>query len=129
MKFYKSSLHHNNNKTHTRIFLGVWELTFVVLGGFFWVIDPLYFNLGGRNFFNYIPFLIIYSALNAPIGGFKFSLDTKNNGTLPLNLACHERLKSRSCIIVARCIFMQYNVHTIYTIVVNHVWLCWQVAL
>jgi len=33
-----------------------------------------------------------FNALGAPIGGFKFCLDTKNNGALPLDLACFERL-------------------------------------
>jgi hypothetical protein len=36
--------------------------------------------------------LTIFSVLDVPIGGFKFCLDTKNNGALPLDLACLERL-------------------------------------
>jgi hypothetical protein len=51
------------------------------------------FSLGGCNFFNSIPFLTIFNALNAPIKGFKVPLETtKNNGTFPLDLACLEHL-------------------------------------
>jgi hypothetical protein len=37
-------------------------------------------------------FLMIFNASDAPVGGFKFCLNTKNNGTLLLDLACFERL-------------------------------------
>jgi hypothetical protein len=48
--------------------LGVQKLVFVAFGGLiFKVIDPLY--LGGRNFFNSIPFLTIFNAPHALIGG------------------------------------------------------------
>jgi hypothetical protein len=34
--------------------------------------------------------LMIFSAPDAPIKGFKFSLNTQKNGALPLDLACLE---------------------------------------
>jgi len=48
--------------------LGVWELAFVVLGGFFFeFLTP--FTLGGCNFLTSIPFSTIFNVPNAPIGG------------------------------------------------------------
>jgi len=41
--------------------VSVWELAFVIFGDFF-----LRFC---QNFFNFIPFFMIFNALNAPIGG------------------------------------------------------------
>ncbi len=35
LKFHKLSLNSNNNKKHTRNFVGVWELAFVTFGGLF----------------------------------------------------------------------------------------------
>ncbi len=57
---------------------------------FFEFLTP--FNLGGYNFFNSIPFSMIFNVSDTPIGGLQVLLDTKNNGTLPLNLAYPEHL-------------------------------------
>ncbi len=67
----------------------MWELVFVAFGGFFFeFLTPS--TLRGHNFLNSIPFLMIFSAPDAPIKGFKFSLNTQKNGALPLDLACLE---------------------------------------
>jgi hypothetical protein len=50
--------------------VGVWEPTFVAFSGLFFEFLTL-FTLGGHNFFNFIPFLMIFGALNAPIGKVK----------------------------------------------------------
>jgi hypothetical protein len=44
--------------------------------------------MGGYNFFNSNPFFTIFGVLDSPIGRIQFYLDTKNNGALPLDLAC-----------------------------------------
>ncbi len=49
-------------------------------------------TLGGCNFFNYILFLTIFSAPNAPYEAFQYCLDTRNNGALHLDLAYLEHL-------------------------------------
>ncbi len=49
-------------------------------------------TLKGHNFFNSIPFLTIFSALDAPIGEFKYFLDAKINGFFPLDPAYLEHL-------------------------------------
>jgi hypothetical protein len=50
------------------IFLGVWELAFVTFDGFLKkFLTPSI--LGGHNFLNSIPFLMIFSAPNVSIGG------------------------------------------------------------
>ncbi len=62
LQFYKSSL--NSNSNIQRIVFG-W-LSFLVLDGlFFGVLDP--FTLGGCNFFNSNPFLMILNASDAQI--------------------------------------------------------------
>ncbi len=48
--------------------------------------------MGGHNFLNYIMFWTIFNAPYVPIGGFKFCLDTKNNGALPLDPTYTEHL-------------------------------------
>jgi hypothetical protein len=68
---------------------GNWPLYHLV-ACFFEILTP--FTLKGHNFLNFILFLTIFSALNAPIGGVQFFLNKKNNGTLFLNLARIERL-------------------------------------
>ncbi len=50
------------------------------------------FIFEGRNFLNSILFLAIFSLLDAPIGGVQVFLNIRNNGTLPLDLACLECL-------------------------------------
>jgi hypothetical protein len=86
LKFYKSSWNFNSKIQHTRHFLGVWELAFVVFDGFFFdFLTPS--TLGGCNFLNSIMFLTIFSAPHVPISRFKFFLDTRNNGAFPLDPA------------------------------------------
>jgi hypothetical protein len=46
----------------------------------------------GRNFFNSIIFLMIFSALNAPIGKVQVLFRHQNNGAVPLDLAYLEHL-------------------------------------
>jgi hypothetical protein len=46
------------------------------------------FTLGAHNIFNFISFLTIFSALEAPIGGVQVLFENKNNGALPLDMAC-----------------------------------------
>jgi hypothetical protein len=71
--------------------VGVWEPAFVTFGGF--VFELLtFFILRGHNFFNFILFLTIFITLDAPIGGVQVLFTHKNNGTLPLNLACFQHL-------------------------------------
>jgi hypothetical protein len=49
-------------------FLVFGESAFVACGGLFFKFLTL-FTLGGHNVFNFIPFLMIFNATNAPIGG------------------------------------------------------------
>jgi hypothetical protein len=49
-------------------------------------------TLKGHNFFNSIPFLMIFSALDVPIGRVQVCLNTKKNGALSLDLAYLECL-------------------------------------
>ncbi len=55
------------------------------------------------NFFNSIPFFMILNAPHLSIRGFKFCLDTKNNGAFPLDLPCHE------CLSVIVATQLQFN--------------------
>jgi hypothetical protein len=71
---------------HTRNFLGVQELAFAVFGGY----DT--FTLQGHNFLASNLFLTIVRVSNASREGFKFCLETRNNGALPLDLTCPEHL-------------------------------------
>jgi hypothetical protein len=48
-------------------------------GLFFEFLSP--FTVGGHNFFISNPFLMIFSVLDAPRGGFQVFLDTRNNKT------------------------------------------------
>ncbi len=48
--------------------------------------------MGGHNFFNFIPFLIIFSALEVPIGGVQVILRHQKNGDFPLDLAYPKHL-------------------------------------
>ncbi len=57
---------------------------------FFEFLTP--FTLGGHNFLISNLFSMIVSVSNVPRGGFKFCLDTRNNGALPLDPACPECL-------------------------------------
>ncbi len=76
---------------HTRIFWGVWELVFIAFNGlFFEILTPS--TLGGHNFLNSILFFMTLNVLEAPIEGFKFCLNTRNNGPVPLDMACPKRL-------------------------------------
>jgi hypothetical protein len=50
------------------------------------------FTLGGHNFFNSIPFLMIFNVTNAPIGGVQVFFGHQKNGAIPLDLACLKRL-------------------------------------
>jgi hypothetical protein len=74
-------------------FLGVWEPTLVVFNGlcFFEFLTP--YTLEGHNFLVFNPIFMIVSVLEK---GFKFCLDTRNNGALPLDPACPESLNVRS---------------------------------
>jgi hypothetical protein len=55
---------------------------------FFEFLTP--FTLRGHNFLNSIPFLTIFCLLNVTIWRVQVCLNTKNNGALPLDLACFE---------------------------------------
>jgi len=44
--------------------------------------------------------LTIFSAPNAPIGGFKFFFSTRNNGALLLDMACLEHLNVHSLVVL-----------------------------
>jgi hypothetical protein len=71
--------------------VGVWEPTFVAFGSLlFEFLTP--FILKGHNFLNSIPFLMIFSAPNVPIGGVQILFRHKNNGALTLDLTYHEHL-------------------------------------
>ncbi len=63
--------------------LGVWELAFVAFGGFFFelLINSVYFE--GHNFFNYVPFLMNFSALGMLIGGVQFFFRHQNQWSPP----------------------------------------------
>jgi hypothetical protein len=56
-------------------------------------------TLRGHKIFNFISFLTIFNALYVPIRGVQILFRHKNNGTLPLNLAC---LKHLNVIIVTQ---------------------------
>jgi len=76
---------------YTRNFLDDWELAIVMFHDLFfsfWL--PLLW--GVITFSNLLSFLTIFSAWNTLIGMVQVCLNTKNNGTLPLDLACPERL-------------------------------------
>ncbi len=49
-------------------------------------------TLGGHNIINFISFLMIFSALEVPIGKVQVFSYTKKNGTFPLDMACLEYL-------------------------------------
>jgi len=66
-----------------------------VFGGlFFWVLNP--FTLEGHNFLNSNPFLTIFSAPDATIGGVQVLFGHRNNTALPLDPACPEHLSDHS---------------------------------
>jgi hypothetical protein len=90
LKFYKSSLNSNINRTTYRefYFLSVCELALIVFGGlFFWVLDPFYF--GGLDFlvFNLFWQLLMYqvvfgvesglSTRHFPVGQWTFDFPCK----------------------------------------------------
>jgi len=76
--------------------VGVWEPAFVAFGGlFFWVFDPLYFE--GHNFLNYISFVTIFSALDAPIGKIQVLFKHQKQWNLPLRSGMPWALKCYSC--------------------------------
>jgi len=51
---------------------------------------------GVCKFLNSYWFLMIFSVPNVPMEGFKFYLDTRNNGALPFDPDCPECLSVRS---------------------------------
>jgi hypothetical protein len=67
-----------------------------MLGGlfFFWVLDP--FTLGEVTFSFFIRFRQLLVCQMRQEERFKFSLDTKHNGALPLDPACPEHLNAQS---------------------------------
>jgi len=95
LKCYKSTTWSSTNhlgtliarEQHTRNFLSVQELAFVVLGGLFcWVLDPLYFEVLTFPFLIYFWWLLVCQMHEEE--RFKFCSDTKNNGALPWTLKC-----------------------------------------
>jgi hypothetical protein len=68
-----------------------------MFGGLFFEFS-IPFTLEGHNFLNFILFLMTSNTQDTPIRGFKFCLDTGNNGALPLNLACLECLSVQSLV-------------------------------
>jgi hypothetical protein len=62
--------------------VGVWEVAFVTFGGFFFEFLTLLF-LKGYNFLILIPFLIILSALDSPIGGVQILFKHQKQWSLP----------------------------------------------
>jgi hypothetical protein len=68
LKFYKSSFNSYNKKVTYKDFFRYQELAFVAFGGFFFeFLTPS--PLKGHNFLNSTSFLMIFSALEAPIRG------------------------------------------------------------
>jgi hypothetical protein len=69
---------------------------FVVFCGlcFFQFLTPSTLRVGSFLISN--PFLKNFSGLDAPRGEIQVVLDTRNNGALPLDPACPERLSVRS---------------------------------
>jgi hypothetical protein len=66
-KFYKSYLNSNSNRITYDKFCWCLGTSLCSIWWFiFWVLDPP--TLRGHNFFNFISFLIIFNALDAPIG-------------------------------------------------------------
>jgi len=88
MKFYKSSLNFNNNKTTYKEFCRCLGTGFCSIWWFCFFEFLIPFTLSDHNFLNFIPFLTIFYALDAPIKGVQVFLDIKNNGTLPLDPTC-----------------------------------------
>ncbi len=99
--------------------MGVWEPAFVTFGGlFFEFLAP--FTLKGHNFLNFIPFLMIFNALNTPIGGVQFLFKHKKQWNLPFgsslpwmlkcysynSIATNEQLKDLTYILYKKCLFL-----------------------
>jgi hypothetical protein len=89
LKFYKSSLNSNNSKaTYIQgVFLSVQEPAFVVFSDLFFKEFLTPFTLGGCNFLISNPFSTIVCVQMCQEEGFKFCLNTRNNGALPLDPA------------------------------------------
>jgi hypothetical protein len=91
LKFYKSSLNSNINITTYKDFFRCLGISLCSIQWFFFeFLTPS--TLGAHNFLNSILFFMIFNALEAPIEGVKFCLNTKNNGAIFLDLACLKRL-------------------------------------
>jgi len=65
-----------------RNFFGVPKLVFVAFNGFLKILDPS--TLGGHNFFHSNMFLMIFSALNASIGGIQVLFGHQKQQNTPL---------------------------------------------
>jgi hypothetical protein len=74
-------------KQHTRNYLGVRESAFVMFDGLFFLSSGLLGLWGFVTFSFLINFLQLSESQMHPKEGFKFCLDTKSNGFLPLDPA------------------------------------------
>jgi hypothetical protein len=70
--------------------VGVWEPAFVAFGGLKKKLDPSI--LKGHNLFNSIPFLTIFNAVDAPIGGVQVLFRCQKQWSPPLDPACLEHV-------------------------------------
>jgi hypothetical protein len=83
LKFYKLSLNCDNNKATYKEFYGCLGTSLCSIWWFIsWVLDPSI--LRGHNFFNFILFLTICSALDVPIKGFQVLLRCQKQWSPPL---------------------------------------------
>ncbi len=77
---------------HKRKFWNVWDPTFVVFSVLFFLSSWPLFTVRGIIFTFLLHFQRLLMCWMCQEEGFKFCLDTRNNGALPLDLACPENL-------------------------------------
>jgi hypothetical protein len=87
---------------------------------FFKFLTPI--TLGDRNFLIFNPFLTIVSVSDVPRGGVQVLLDTRNNGTLPLDPAFLKPLNVRSLASLPYSpVFSYQNIHIEYQFLTHFV--------
>jgi hypothetical protein len=93
LKFCKSYLNSDSNRATYKDFFECSEISLciVVFCGFFFEFLTLY-TLGGHNFIIFNLFFTMLLCQMCQEEGFRLCWDTKNNRTLPLDLACPECL-------------------------------------
>jgi hypothetical protein len=111
LKFYKSFSTSNNNKTTHKEFCGCLgtNLCSIWWFVFFELLTPS--TLKGHNFLNFITFLMIFSALDAPIGGVQIFFRHPKKWNPPLWSALPWVFKCCSCNLIATNEQLKYWTH------------------